>query len=289
MSEDTKTAFVMAGGGSLGAIQVGMLRALAAHRVVPDLLVGASVGAINSAYFGWSPDAEGVAGLEKIWRGITRGTIFPFSPVRSVLGIVSVGDSLVKPDGLRRMLRRNLPYERLEETKVPVYAVATDILSGTEVVISQGNAIDALVASAAIPGMFPPAKVGEREVVDGGVASNTPISVAAALGATRVVVLPAGYACALGKRPRGPLGVVLNSLNHIMCRQLVVDVERFQRDIEVRVVPPLCPLQVSSSDFSRTEELMDSGQSTTEDWIAAGGLEGRAGDPFPMQLMPHIH
>ena len=135
-----KSALVLAGGGSLGAIQVGMLRSLVATGWRPDFVVGASVGAVNAAYFAWSPDRAGVAGLEQIWRGITRKTIFPGGPLRGLLGALSLRESFKEPGNFRRMLEANLPYERLEETAIPCYAVATDVIAGTEVCLSRGPA-----------------------------------------------------------------------------------------------------------------------------------------------------
>ena len=284
--DGARLAFVFAGGGSLGAVQVGMLRALARRGLRPDLVVGSSVGAINAAYFGWSPDADGVAGLERVWAGITRRTIFPFSPLKGLMGLMALGDSLCSPDGLRRMLMDNLPYQKLEEAPVPVHAVATDLASGAEVCISRGSAVDALVASAAIPGIFPPVLMEGRRVIDGGVASNTPIPVAASLGATQVLVLPAGYACALEKQPKAPIAVVLNALNQILCRALAVDIERFSRDLEIAVIPPVCPLGVTSTDFSQTPELMERGEAQAQTWLDAGALSTQES---PEMLLPHDH
>src|SRR5512145_3336756 len=82
-----KTAFVFAGGGSFGAVQVGMLRALAAHGVAADMVVGSSVGAMNGAYFAGTPTAEGVARLEAIWRSLRRRDIFPVTP-RALFGLI---------------------------------------------------------------------------------------------------------------------------------------------------------------------------------------------------------
>jgi len=72
-----KTAFVFAGGGSYGAIQVGMMHALAAHGISADMVVGSSVGALNGAYYAGDPTLRGVLQLETIWRGLTRHDVFP--------------------------------------------------------------------------------------------------------------------------------------------------------------------------------------------------------------------
>ena len=76
-----KTALVLAGGGSFGAIQAGMLHSLATHGIAADMVVGSSVGALNGAYYAGNPTLEGIEHLEAIWRGLRRRDVFP-SPFR---------------------------------------------------------------------------------------------------------------------------------------------------------------------------------------------------------------
>jgi predicted acylesterase/phospholipase RssA len=199
MATAPRTAFVLAGGGSLGAVEVGMLRVLAAHGLRADLVVGVSVGAINAAYYAANPTPAGVAELTRIWSGLRTRDVFPFSPVRGFLGFVGWQDALVDPTPLRMLLARELPYGRLDESKLPCHIVATDVLDGQEIVLSKGDAVTALLASAAIPGVFPPVAYGGKTLIDGGVANNTPIATAISLGTERVIVLPTGYSCA-GRR-----------------------------------------------------------------------------------------
>ena len=186
------TAFVLAGGGSIGAVQVGMLRELLAHGVKPDLVVGSSVGAINGAYLAGDPSLEGVQRLESIWRGLRRRDIFPIT-WRSMAAAVGRRGSLADPGSLRRLLETHLPYRELQRARIPLHVVATDILGGALVKLSSGPAVDAVLASCAIPGAFPPVRVGEHHLVDGAVASNTPIRVALSrtdLASAEVIFLP---------------------------------------------------------------------------------------------------
>src|SRR5919106_3671614 len=186
-STATSTAFVLAGGGSLGAVQAGMLRELLAHGVAPDLVVGSSVGAINGAYLAGSPTLQGVARLEAIWRGLRRQEVFPVT-WRSVVGLIGRRNYMVDPRGLRRLLEQNLPYQELERASVPLHVVATDALGGAAVRLSAGPVVEAVLASCAIPAAFPLVRIGERYLMDGAVASNTPIRAAIELGASRLVV-----------------------------------------------------------------------------------------------------
>ncbi len=223
----SKTAFVLAGGGSLGAVQVGMLETLVDHGVSVDLVVGASVGAVNGAYFAAHPDAEGVQGLERIWRGLHRRSVFPFTPVGSLLSFFSLRNYLVDPTPLRHLLEHHLPHRDLGQSAIPLHVVATDILTGTEVVLSSGRAVEAVLASAAIPAVFPPVELEGRYLADGGIANNTPISVAVALGADRVIVLPTGFSCDVEKPPENSMAMALHGLSILVSRQLIVDIELF--------------------------------------------------------------
>lgn len=148
-----KTAFVFAGGGILGAIQVGMLRVLVSEGVQPDFVVGASVGAMNAAYFAGAPNAEGVARLAEIWFGLRRREIFPVT-FKSAFGLLRHLESIIDSGGLRHLIEDNLAYARLEDATVPVHITATSV-EGLTVVLSKRLAIDAILASAAIPGIFP--------------------------------------------------------------------------------------------------------------------------------------
>lgn len=182
----TKTALVLAGGGSYGAVQVGMLQALIEAGLRFDLVVGASVGALNGAYFAARPDAQGVAELARLWLSLRQADVFPFSLTEAIGGLLQRRGYMLHPQALQRLIRRALPLQRIEDAQLPLHIVATDILNGAEVVLSHGAIEPALLASAAIPLVFPAVPIGERLLVDGGVACNTPIASAVARWAPRV-------------------------------------------------------------------------------------------------------
>ena len=217
----SKTAFVFSGGGSLGAVQVGMLRALVATGVRPDFILGSSVGALNACYFASAPTMDTVARLEEIWVSLRRRDVFPISFI-SALGFMRHPDCLVDPGRLRGLIRRQVPYVHLEEASVPVHVVATDF-QGLPTSFSKGLVVDAILASTAIPGIFPPVQIEGRLFMDGAVATNTPIRLAAELGATRIIVLPTGYACALKEPPKGAIGKALHAITLMTAWQLIRD------------------------------------------------------------------
>ena len=279
-----KTAFVFAGGGSLGAVQVGMLRVLLANGVQPDFVVGASVGAINASYFAGVPTAEGVAKLERIWTGLRRSDIFPFT-LASASGLFRNPGNLVDPAGLRRIIEMYLPFVRLEETQLPLNIMATS-LQGLGVRLSSGSAVEAILASTAIPGIFPPVEINGEPLLDGTVAANTPIRLAAELGAARIIILPTGYACALKEPPKSAVGKALHAITLMIAWQLMHELERIPNGIEVHLVPTLCPLAISPFDFSSSAELIERAARSSQKWIEDGGLTRPA---RPEELSPHRH
>ncbi len=285
MPLQTKTALVLAGGGSLGAIQAGMLEELCAAGVRFDFLAGASVGAINAGFFAADPTLAGARKLAAIWRSITRTQIMPMT-AGSAMNIVFRRGYIFDNSALRALLVRHIPYRRLEHAAIPLCVVATDALNGEEVALCEGPVVDAILASAAIPGIFPPVQVNGRELVDGGIANNTPISTAIRLGATRIIVLPTGFACALGHAPSGAAARAMNAVSLLIARQLVGDIERYGSQVEICVVPSLCPLDVSPYDYSACAGLVDRSEARTRHWIAAGGLEKTG---VPESLREHHH
>ena len=130
-------AFVLAGSGSLGAAQVGMLTALIDAGVRPDLVVGASVGAINGFSVAADPTSEGMVRLGEIWRGLSGRVVYPWSVLGAFLALLGYWRSLLDPTPLRHLLERHFPVRRLEDTTIPCYATATDALSGEEVSIAR--------------------------------------------------------------------------------------------------------------------------------------------------------
>lgn len=280
------TAYVLAGGGSFGAIQVGMMHALAKHGVVADLVVGSSVGAINGAYYAGDPSLKGVLGLEAIWRSLKRQDVFPVT-WRTLLGFMWRRDFLIPHDGIRKLIEDHLPYRNVQEAQLPLHIVTTDFVSGESVVLSDGPVVEAILASTAIPGAFTPVHYRNLFLADGAISSNTPVRIAVKMGAKRLIVLPAGHACAVETPPVGAVANALHALTLLTARQLVAELEALSPDIEYVVVPPLCPMVGSPYDFSLTGEHIDRAIEATGEWLARGGLERHGVIPHEAQLHGH--
>jgi len=263
-----RTAFVLSGGGSLGAVQVGMLRALTEAGIRPDLLIGTSVGAVNAAFLAGRPDQQGALELAEIWRGLRRQHIFPLSPWSSARGLLGRSNHLISNACLRQVLEKNLPYERLDDTAVPVHVMTTELKTGRAVLMSTGPAVPALLASTAIPGIFPPVTIGRREFIDGGVANHTPIAGAIELGATRIFVLPVGYPW-LRQEPANALGMALHALARFVEQKLDAEVAAYRHVADVQVLPTLDAPAVSPADFTHTDELIARGYKSARKYLGS--------------------
>ena len=280
-----KTAFVFAGGGSFGAIQVGMMDSLVRRGVAADMVVGSSVGALNGAFYASDPTVAGVERLANIWRGLRRNDVFPLS-WWTLLGFLWRRDFLISHDGIRKLIDDHIPYRNLEDAKLPLHIVTTDIITGDSVVFSKGPVAEAIVASTAIPGAFSPVHYGAYYLADGAVSSNTPVRIAVERGARRLIILPTGHACANEAPPVGALANALHALTLLISRQLVNELENLGPGIEYYVIPPLCPLVGSPYDFSRTAEHIERARVSTDDWLTGGGLKRCE---IPHELRPHDH
>jgi NTE family protein len=266
------TAFVLSGGAALGSLQVGMLRALLEHDVKADFVVGTSAGAINAAYFSKYPTLDGISNLAKLWQGLNRRSVFPLRPALGFLGFIGKRDHLCSSNPLLSLLRSEYGDQRLENSTVPAHVIAADLASGYEVCVSSGPSANAVLASASLPGVFTPVNIDGRLLIDGGVTNNAPISHAVRLGATKIYVLACGHACALPKPPTGALAVVLQSVSVLIGRQLVHDVDRFEPNHDLRIVPQICPLSVSPLDFSQAGRLIEVAYASTTAWLESTRL-----------------
>ncbi|MFD9001486.1 patatin-like phospholipase family protein [Streptomyces sp. NPDC059582] len=259
-------AFVLQGGGSLCASQVGMLRALTQAGITPDLVVGSSAGALNGAVFAADPSIEGIDRLEALWLHLKRRHIAPISPRTLIKAAVGRGEAAVSSAALRRLLRSGVGVERLEETVVPVHVVATDFETGAAVVLSRGDAVTALLASAAFPGLYPPVRVGERSLVDGGVSADTPVLQAEALGATTMYVLPAAATHETGCQAHTVLLAACRAVGQILMERERQDLAAVRGSV-LRLPAAATPVG-SLIDFRDTARLVQAGYRLTEDWLS---------------------
>ncbi|MEE2033435.1 patatin-like phospholipase family protein [Rhodococcus chondri] len=280
------TAFVLGGGANLGAVEVGMLYALTERNIRPDLLIGTSAGALNAAYVaGQGTGRQALDDLAATWRKLRRQDVFALDPLHHLMAITGVRSSLCSDRNLRRLIESHLPYRNLEDAAIPVHLVTTDLLSGKEILLSTGDAVSAVLASAAVPGVLPTVRRGGLDLVDGGIADNAALSQAVALGADDVWVLPAGYACALPHPPTTALATAVQALTLLTHQRLLLEVADFSTRVDLHVLPPLCPVSVSPIDFSRADELIGRAHQATQAWLADGGDR----QPHPERVLSLHH
>jgi NTE family protein len=253
-----RTAFVLSGGASLGALQVGMLQALYERGIAPDLLVGTSAGALNAAFVASRLQTAATAKqLGRIWRSLLREDIFPIRMSALVGGICGRRDHLVPDRGLRQLIRRYVEFDDLADAAIPLHLVTFDLTEGRELRLSDGPAVDAVAASASIPGVFPPVPMAERRLVDGGVVNNTPISHAVELGAERIYVLPTQDPRGrLSRVPKGALDAAINGLGMLIDSRLKTDIARYSQETELIVLPAPNTAGVQPTSFEHSSRLM---------------------------------
>lgn len=184
-----REAVVLSGGGSLGAVQVGALRALLEAGIVPDVFVACSVGALNAAALAIDPTLARLNEIEKIWRSLDRKDVFGGNRRMLATHLVRRDDHLYEPDALRALVRRAVPIADLGQTTVACHVVTTDLHTGTPCWWTTGDPVAVLTASACLPAVFPPVPLGGSLHVDGGVTCPVPIARALDLGAVRTWVL----------------------------------------------------------------------------------------------------
>lgn len=249
-------AFVLSGGGNLGAGQVGTVLALLERGIEPDLLVGTSAGAINAAYLAGDPGLDGARRLAHIWSAVRTRDIFRFPLKPWHLLSHLRGDSLYHGDELRQLLERSLPYTTIEDARLGLRIVATDFETGAAVAFHSGSVVEAVLASAALPGLFPPVEVSGRLYVDGGIADNVPISPAAGAGATEIYVVRTGFDCPVGDRRLKALDVLWRSIGLLLNRALADDVRRYRNAARIVVLPSPCVAPTPIWNLSRSRSLI---------------------------------
>jgi NTE family protein len=261
-----QTAFVLTGGAAHGAVQVGMLRALSEAGIRPDLLVGTSAGALNAVAFAADPTPHGVERLATAWHHARRSRIFPIAPHRLALAALGRRDHLMSNRGLQRLISGVIEIGRLEHSAIPVHVVAADLRTGEPVVISRGGVLPALLASTAIPGLFPPVEFAGRTLVDGGVAADTPVAEAEALGATTIYVLPTFAADRLAARPRSASAVGSRAMGQLLGHAGADKIASARRaTVHLLPVPPTS--EISPFDITRSARLIDEAARLATSWL----------------------
>jgi len=260
-------AFVLSGGASLGSVQVGMAQALFERDITPDLVIGTSVGAVNGSWLAGGDDPDRLA---EVWRGLERDDLFPVHPWTGLRAFVGRSRHFVPARGLRRLLERHVRFTAIEDAPIPLRVVAADAVTGEEVVLDRGPVVESVLASAAIPAVYPPVELNGRLLIDGGVVDNTPITNAVEAGASEVWVLSTGYSCGLAAPPENAFAMAMHAVALLVQQRLVLETSARDYPVPVRLVPPPCPITVTPIDFSQTAHLIEVAAAGTRRWLDNG-------------------
>ena len=270
-----RTAFVLGGGGLLGAGEVGMLRALLEAQVVPDLVVGTSVGALNGAFLAADPAVETTLRLAELWRELSaQGGVFSASVGAQVGTALRSRTHLHRRGPLRRLLTTHLPVERIEDLAVPFQCVAASIERAAEHWFAEGPLVEAVLASTAVPGLLAPVRIGEEHFLDGGLVNSIPVSRAVELGATTVWVLQVGRVEQRLTAPTRPWEVALVAFEIARRHRFAADMASLPESVTVHVLPtgdevPTGMAQLRYRDTKRVGARVDRAYEATSGYLAA--------------------
>ncbi len=233
-----RTAFVLGGGGLLGAVEVGMVRALFERGIRPDLVLGTSVGALNGLVVASDPTLTAVDRLLDLWSSIGESNEVYSDPTwRQVTRAMRTGTHLHSSAPLRERLDQEFGDLTFEGLEVEFQCCAANIERAAEHWFTHGPVVPAVVASAAVPGLLPPAKVGEEHFLDGGIVNSIPIGRAVALGAERIFVLQVGRIDRPLKVPRKPWQVARVSFEIARRHRFVRELGELPEGVTAHVLP----------------------------------------------------
>jgi NTE family protein len=268
-----RVAFVFSGGGPLGALQVGAVRALFDRNVIPDLTVGTSVGALNATFVAFNPTPGGADSLERIWQGLTDQDLFPGGRFKASWARFLVkGNRVFENSGMKKMIDTRLGDAHFEDAQIPLGVVATDLETGAEKVFTSGPVREPLLASSAMPGVFPPVEIDGRMYTDGGVANNVPMGPAVNLGAKTLYVMDS-TSHSNQKRPLNrPIDYLLHAFTLARSQRLGIEQKMYSEKVRVVMLPaPTLDFFVPFASMEYTKRLIEIGYNHTLSF-----LEGRA-------------
>lgn len=278
-------AFVFSAGAGAGAVQVGMLQALHEAGLVPDIIVGASVGALNGAVIGYWGMEAGVRSLKAVWPTITRDDIFPGGILNQARHLFSNRTSIFPNHSLIELGVRTLPTRQFGGIPLPFGVVATDLMTYHGTLFTAGDLYQALLASTAIPGVFPPIRINGRLYVDGALTAYVPMSAAVQMGAASLVVLDVGDACQRDAAPRHVAEMMVWALHAALRQRALVEAPAIAQELPVLYLPQPCSTARGLLDFSHISERIEEAYQLSRAFLAYAPL------PEPGTIIggPHHH
>lgn len=281
-----KVAFVLSGGGNLGAIQVGMLRALVERGIHADFVLGCSVGALNGAAYAADPTPEGIRRLESLWMGIDDDEVMPSGWIPTQVMLARRRPAVHDNAGLRALVSQALGVERFEDLRVPFQCVATAVEPAAEAWFDAGPLVDPILASAALPGIFPLVQIGDLRYMDGAVVNDIPVTRAYELGARTIYVLHVGTLDRPFLDPKRPFDVMVQAYWIARRHRYHEDLDALPARVKVVVLPVGSPPRLKYNDFTHSHELITQAFAATAAHLDADHGRFRADQPLPAPETP---
>jgi len=263
-------ALILSGGSNKGAIQVGALKALIENNINFDLVIGVSIGSLNSIYFAYKPNLEGIRELEKIWLNVKKEDIFGNVRLSIIRNFLKNKESLFSIDKLRKFIVKTSPVKTFSELKLKCYIIALDIKTGKEYIFGKNKyerILDAILSSTALIPFFPPYKYKNMELIDGGFYSNLPYKIAIDEGVKEIWALHIK-----GKREDFKFLKILSVINASISYFLEKRIEEQEnlakyKKVKIHYIPLECPYNLSIFDFDKTRKLIDLGYEITKNYL----------------------
>jgi NTE family protein len=274
-----RTAFVLGGGGRWGAVEVGMLQALDGAGIKPDLILGTSIGAFNGSVIADDPGPSGVERLASFWEEVTGADLFGGTLLGRMRSVATLKPALHETSEIRAILERmHDPDRRIEELVIPFQCVAASIERAAEHWFTSGPLIDAVLASSAVPALFPPVEIGGEHFYDGGLVNSVPLTRAVDLGASVIFVLQVGRVETSLRPPRRLHEAALISFEIARRHRYATTMENLPQGVEVHLLPSGNPVtfddrrQLRWSDTASTPRLVEGAYTASRDYLARAGL-----------------
>jgi NTE family protein len=247
---------------------------LVEHDVAADLIVGCSVGALNGASFAQEPTAERLDRIEEIWRTADGKELMPRQWMSPARALTHRGEAIHPIDGLRRLVERTITASTFEDLVTPFHCVATDVLAAGERWFHKGPLVDAVLASSAMPAIFPTVEIDGSRYLDGAAVIDVPVRRAAELGARTLFVMEVGPLSRPWSEPKRPTDTAMEAYWIARRHRFQRDLELLPPKVEVHLLPHGEPPKLKLHDFSRSDELIHNAYVATTAYL--DGLYGKA-------------
>lgn len=263
---------MLGGGGRWGAVEVGMLQALYEAGVAPDVILGTSIGAFNGSVLADDPGPSGLKRLAGFWEDVSKAELFRNGLVERVKNLATLKPAINDTSEMRSLLERLHPPGRvIEDLVVPFQCVAACIERAAEHWFTEGPLNDALLASSAVPALFPPVEIGGEHFYDGGLVNSVPLTRAMDLGATEIYVLQVGRIEAPLRPPERLHEAALISFEIARRHRFMTTVDNLPAGVDVHLLPSGNPVP-----FDDRRQLKWRSTGDTQDLIEAGYKASRS-------------